>query len=142
VKRKLKNPVDPYSAIRTDVVVVGRRDVVVVRAPISTAQATVITPRLAEHVGIDVSGPVRCTESALGRFCGRVQPVQVAIDECRTVSVNAIVAPIAQEVGKLIVGTNVLRRAKPLFSFAPGRPMSVTCRVPSRRKSLDLGWLW
>lgn len=127
MKRSKKR--DPYEAIRTDAIIAGSADVVLVRAPISTSQSTVISPKLAQHVGGDGNGPVRCTVSAIGRFCGPTQPVTVALDECVSVKVNAIVSPIRDpDLGPAIVGSNVLRRARPLLSFAPGRSVQVLCR--------------
>lgn len=133
---------DRFAAIRTEAIIAGDKDVVLLRAPVSTAQQTVITPALAEHIGADDTGPVRCTESALGRFCGFTQRVTVALDDCSSVAATAIVAPIRdREIGPMIIGTNILRRARPILAFSPGRSLQVTCRVRRRKRSIDLGWL-
>ena len=85
---KKKRP-DPYAAIRTDAVVGGDRDVVLLRPPISTAQRTVLSPQLAERIGGE-PGPRLCTASELGVFCGPTRRVQVVLDECHTVTVREI----------------------------------------------------
>ncbi|MBX3159186.1 MAG: hypothetical protein KF773_24670 [Deltaproteobacteria bacterium] len=142
MKPTKKKRLDPYAAMRADAVVGGDRDVVLLRPPLSTEQRSVMSPQLAERIGGE-PGPVLCTTSSMGSFCGATRRVQVALDECRTISVRAIVAPISPEIGPMIVGFDALRRAKPVMSFAPGRSMSVSCSVPRRRrrKVVDLGWL-
>ena len=117
---------DRYAAIRTDAVVAGARDVARVRPLVSTRQRTVIDPALAAAVG-GIPGPVQCTRSSLGRYCGPTQRIAIALDGCRSARVAAIVAPTARSIGSMIVGVDVLQKARPVLSFARHRPIRVIC---------------
>jgi hypothetical protein len=93
---------------------------------VSTAQETVITPRLAKQLGGE-RGAERCTSSpSLGRFCGPTQSVVVAVADCRRVEVRAIVARLPKRIGAMIVGSDALQRARAFVTF--GRRLRVTCR--------------
>jgi len=78
-----------YARIRTTALISGDRDVVELRSPVSTAQTTVISPELAEQIGSHGRpGPVRCTRSAMGEYCGPTRPVAIVVgdkgpDRCR-----------------------------------------------------------
>ena len=120
---------DRVQAIRAPIAIVGAQGVVPRSAPISTAQRTVIAPRLARRLG-GAHSRIACTRSALGAFCGVTQEVNVAINGCDSVRVHAIVAPIDRAIGDAVIGHDVLSKAQAVLTF--GRRLHVQC--PRRQR--------